>query len=107
MPDFSPGSEFAGYRIENEVKRGGMGVVYQATDLRLKRTVALKGIAPELSAKDDFRARFEREWSVAAGIDHPNVIPVFPSGEEEGVLYTTMLWVEGLDMGDLIAQEGR
>ena len=83
-----------------------MGVVYRATDLRLKRTVALKVIAPELARGDDFRARFEREWSVAAAIDHPNVIPVFHAGEEEGVLFTTMLWVDGFDLGDLIAKEG-
>ncbi|MGB7587564.1 MAG: serine/threonine-protein kinase [Solirubrobacterales bacterium] len=107
MPDFSPESEFAGHRIDAEVKRGGMGVVYRATDLRLKRTVALKVIAPEYAREPEFRARFEREWSLAASIDHPNVIPVYHSGEEEGVLYTTMLWVEGVDLGDLIAREGR
>ena len=84
-----------------------MGVVYRATDLRLKRTVALKVIAPELARKSDFRARFERESSMAAAIDHPNVIPVYHSGEQDGLLFTTMLWVEGLDLGDLIAQEGR
>ncbi len=105
MPDFTPGTEFAGYLIEAEIKRGGMGVVYRATDLRLQRPVALKVIAPALSREADFRARFEREWSLAASIDHPNVIPVYHAGEEDGVLYTTMLWVDGLDLGDLIARE--
>ncbi|MGB7589183.1 MAG: serine/threonine-protein kinase [Solirubrobacterales bacterium] len=107
MTDLSPGAEFAGHRIEAEVKRGGMGVVYRATDLRLKRPVALKVIAPELAREADFRARFERESRMAAAIDHPNVIPIYHSGEQDGVLFTTMLWVEGHDLGDLIAQEGR
>ncbi len=107
MPDFTPGSEFAGHRIDAEVKRGGMGVVYRATDLHLDRTVAMKVIAPELARESDFRARFERESRTAAAIDHPNVVPIFQTGEEDGVLFTTMLWVEGDDFGDLIASEGR
>src|SRR5262249_43904549 len=89
------------------MKRGGMGVVYRATDLHLDRTVAMKVIAPELGREADFRARFERESRTAAAIDHPNVIPIFQTGEEDGLLFTTMLWVDGQDLGDLIAADGR
>ena len=78
MPQLSPGSFFAGYRIEAVAGRGGMGVVYRATQLALERAVALKLIAPELIGDvsfHDFRARFMSEARIAAGIDHQNVIP--------------------------------
>jgi serine/threonine protein kinase len=68
----SPGETFAGYRVESLVGRGGMGVVYRATDLSLERPVALKLIAPELAEDEQFRARFLREPRLAASLDHPN-----------------------------------
>lgn len=72
----TPGTAFGGYRIEAEVGRGGMGVVYRATDLQLERSVALKLIAPELASEEDFRKRFLRESRLAASLDHGNVIPI-------------------------------
>jgi serine/threonine protein kinase len=75
MPLLSPGDVFAGHRIEGEAGRGGMGVVYRATNLRLKRTVALKVIAPWLAAQEGFRERFEREMELAAQLEHPHIIP--------------------------------
>ena len=72
-----------------------MGVVYRATQLRLTRTVALKLVTPALARDASFRERFRREWMIAASIDHPNVIPVYEAGEEDGVLYIAMRWVEG------------
>jgi serine/threonine protein kinase len=74
------GSEFAGYRVEEIAARGGMGVVYRATQARLGRTVALKLVTPALARDASFRERFRREWMVAASIDHPNVIPVYEAG---------------------------
>jgi serine/threonine protein kinase len=76
MAELLPGQDFAGHRIERVAGRGGMGVVYEATDLRLKRTVALKVIAPALAAEPNFQQRFERECELAASIDHPGVIAV-------------------------------
>ena len=70
------GSEFVGYRIDELIGRGGMGVVYRAYDLRLKRTVALKLIAPELALDRRFRERFAREAEVAMSLEHPNVVPI-------------------------------
>jgi hypothetical protein len=64
---------FAGYRVESLVGRGGMGVVYRATDTSLERPVALKLVAPELADDERFRARFLREPRLAASLDHPNV----------------------------------
>jgi len=96
------GSDFAGYRIEEVAARGGMGVVYRATQLQLTRTVALKLVTPALARDASFRDRFRREWMVAAAIEHPNVIPVYEAGEEDGALYIAMRWVEGTDLREAI-----
>ncbi|HEY7536373.1 MAG TPA: serine/threonine-protein kinase [Gaiellaceae bacterium] len=100
------GSELLGYRIEALVGRGGMGVVYQAYDPRLKRKVALKLIAPELSAEKAFRARFLAEAELAASLEHPNVVPIHDAGEADGQLYLVMRYVEGEDLKTLLATQG-
>jgi streptogramin lyase len=102
----SPGTVFAGYRIEGMIGRGGMGVVYRATQLALDRPVALKLVAPELAEDGEFRERFKRESRLAASIDHPNVITIHEAGEADGQLYITMRFVEGTDLGALVAREG-
>src|SRR4051794_3451577 len=101
------GQVFAGHRIEAEAGRGGMGVVYVATHLALNRRVALKLIAPDLAADEGFRERFKQESMTAASIDHPNVIPIYHAGEEDGKLYITMRYVEGTDLRAMIAREGK
>jgi serine/threonine protein kinase len=83
-----------------------MGVVYRAEELALQRPVALKLIIAEYSSDERFRERFRRESRIAAAIDHPNVLPVFDAGDEDGVLYIIMRLVEGADMRELIAAEG-
>ena len=102
MAELPTGSLVAGCRIEAIVGRGGMGVVYRATQLSLDRQVALKAIAPELAGDVTFRERFKRESRIAASIEHPNVIPVYEAGEGEGVLYLIMRYVEGTDLRALI-----
>ena len=82
MPVLEHGTVIAGHRIEAFVGRGGMGVVYRARQLGLDRVVALKVIAPELLQDAGIRARFLQEARAAAGIDHPNVIPVHAAGED-------------------------
>ena len=94
------------YLIGAVAGRGGMGVVYRARDPELDRTVALKVIAPELARDGAFRARFVRESRLTAGLDHPNVIPVFEAGEDEHRLFIAMRFVDGTDLGRLIAQRG-
>ena len=103
----SPGTTFAGYRIDWLVGRGGMGVVYRAMDLSLERPVALKLIAPELAEDERFRSRFLREPRLAASLDHPNVIPIYEAGEHEGWLYLAMRFVEGSDLRALLKREGK
>src|SRR5262245_10592469 len=105
MPDLTPGSIVAGYRIDGVAGRGGMGIVYQARQLALDRPVALKVIAPDLADDVMFRERFKRESLTAASIDHPNVIPVYEAGEAEGQLFIAMRWVEGTDLR-LLLQDG-
>jgi serine/threonine-protein kinase len=107
VSELEPGTEFAGHRIEGVAGQGGMGVVYQATHLALDITVALKVIKPELARDDSFRERFKRESRSAASIEHPNVLPVRHAGEEEGLLYITMRYVEGTDLRSLIDTRGR
>jgi ABC-type branched-subunit amino acid transport system substrate-binding protein/DNA-binding beta-propeller fold protein YncE len=104
---FSPGTSFAGYRVDSLVGRGGMGVVYRATDLSLERPVALKLVAPELAEDEPFRARFLREPRLAASLDHPNVIPIYEAGEREGQLYLAMRFVEGSDLKSVLERDGR
>jgi ABC-type branched-subunit amino acid transport system substrate-binding protein/DNA-binding beta-propeller fold protein YncE len=100
-----PGTTFAGYRVESLVSRGGMGVVYRATDLSLERPVALKLIAPELAQDKRFRERFLREPRLAASLDHPNVIPIYEAGERDGHLYLAMRYVEGSDLKTILQRE--
>jgi YVTN family beta-propeller protein len=102
-----PGDLFAGYRVESPVGRGGMGVVYRATDLSLERPVALKLIAPELAEDERFRARFLREPRLAAALDHPNVIPIYEAGEHDGQLYLAMRFVEGSDLKSVLERGGK
>ncbi|WP_354697798.1 serine-threonine kinase [Paraconexibacter sp. AEG42_29] len=106
IDELHPGDAFAGHRIDAVAGRGGMGVVYRATQLDLDRTVALKLIAPALAGDPLFRERFIRETRVAAGIDHPNVIPVFYAGENESRLYLAMRYVSGEDLRTLVRREG-
>ncbi|MFF6954264.1 serine/threonine-protein kinase [Streptomyces iakyrus] len=100
------GQQIAGYRIEEEIGRGGMAVVYRARDLRLERTVALKLLAPELARNDTFRRRFTHESRAAAAIDHPHIVPVFEAGETDGVLYIAMRYVAGSDLRHVLDRDG-
>ncbi|WP_367325405.1 serine/threonine-protein kinase [Streptomyces sp. HUAS ZL42] len=100
------GKQVASYRVEQEIGRGGMAVVYRARDLRLDRTVALKLLAPELARNDTFRQRFTHESRVAAAIDHPHIVPVFEAGETDGILYIAMRYVSGSDLRHLLDQQG-
>jgi YVTN family beta-propeller protein len=100
------GTIFAGYRIEAEIGRGGMGVVYRARHLALDRERALKVISPALSTDPHFRERFQREARLAASLEHPNIVPVDHAGDEGGVLYLSMRLVEGSDLRRIVEAEG-
>src|SRR4051812_14093513 len=107
MPELTPGQDFAGCRIEEHLGTGGMGVIYRATELRLGRPVALKLISADRASDPALRERFEREARLTASIDHPNVIPVYGAGEEDGHLYLVMRYVPGTDLHALLRRDGR
>jgi Protein kinase domain len=100
------GAEFAGYRLDSLLGHGGMSIVYRAEHLSLGRTVAIKLLAPQLSEDQAFRERFTRESRLAASLDHPNIIPIYEAGEEEGVFWIAMRYVDGQDAKNLLKQEG-
>ena len=104
--NLAPGDELGGYRIESILGRGGMGVVYLAEHIRLKRKVALKVLPSELAEDQRFRDRFLRESELAASLDDPNVIPIYEAGEHDGVLFIAMRFVDGRDLKALLEQEG-
>ena len=96
--ELSDGDEFAGYRIERRLGRGGMGILYLAVEPGLDRRVALKLIAPEAAADEVFARRFAEESRIAASIEHPNVVPIYAAGEEGGVPFIAMRYVAGSDL---------
>ena len=102
----SVGSEIAGYRLEEQIGRGGMASVYRARDVQLGRNVALKVLAPVLALDEAFRQRFIRESRAAAAVDHPYIIPIFAAGESDGVLFIAMRYVQGGDVRTLIDRVG-
>jgi serine/threonine protein kinase/tetratricopeptide (TPR) repeat protein len=98
-------SLFAGrYRLEAQIGRGGMGVVYRAEDSRLRRLVALKFLSEDLSADPAARGRFLREAQAAAALDSPHVCTVYEAGEHEGRAYIAMALVEGESLKERIAR---
>jgi serine/threonine-protein kinase len=102
----APGSDFGDWRIDRLIGRGGMGVVYLATDRRLNRPVAIKLIADDRAGDPGFRERFEREAQLTASIDHPNVIPVYSAGEIDGQLYLATRFVGGTDLQECLRRDG-
>jgi serine/threonine protein kinase len=94
------------YRVEELIGRGGMGEVYLARDPRLDRPVALKVLGADLVGDERFRERLLRESRLAAGLDHPNVVPIYEAGEAEGRLFIAMRYVDGVDLRALLRRQG-
>jgi serine/threonine protein kinase len=99
--------QIAGYRVEAEIGRGGMAIVYRARDIKLDRPVALKVLAPQLAEDETFRRRFIHESRAAAAVDHPHIVPVFEAGEAGGVLFIAMRYVSTGDVRTLLQRQGR
>jgi YVTN family beta-propeller protein len=105
-PFIPVGTEIGPYRVEAYLDRGGMASVYEATDLRLNRTVALKVLAHEVAESADFRERFIRESRFAASLDHPNIVPIYEAGEANGLLYIAMRYVRGANLAEVLRTDG-
>src|SRR5881296_2953963 len=103
------------YTVEGEIGRGGMGVVFNARDERLKREVAVKVLPPELAFREEIRLRFLREAETAARLSHPHIVPIHSVGEgPDGLVYFVMAYVDGESVaaklkrrGSLPAEESR
>ena len=100
------GSVIGGYRIDDLISRGGMGVVYRATSIALRRIYALKVVAPELADDPQFRDRFKREMRIAASLRHSNIVGIHYAGEDQGLLFFVMDYVHGTDLRQILLQSG-
>src|SRR5437660_494773 len=96
------------YTLEGEIGRGGMGVVFNARDERLKRQVAVKVLPPELAFREEIRLRFVREAETAARLSHPHIVPIHSVGESpDGLVYFVMTYVDGESLGAKLKRRGR
>lgn len=94
------------YRVDKELGRGGMAVVYKAVELGLERTVALKVVPPEMAMVGNTADRFKREAKMAAALDHPNIIPVYRVGQSGQLFYMAMKFIEGRALDAVIETQG-
>jgi len=106
-PDELPrlGSLVGRYRLDALLGRGGMGVVFRATDQELERAVAIKFLSPELAEDAAFRDRFVHESRLAAAIEHPAIVPIYEAGTIGGSLFIAMRYVPGRDLGAVLRSE--
>ena len=96
------------YTLEGEIGRGGMGVVFNARDERLKRQVAVKVLPPDLAFREEIRLRFLREAETAARLSHPHIVPIHSVGEgPDGLVYFVMAYVDGESLGAKLKRRGR
>jgi eukaryotic-like serine/threonine-protein kinase len=96
------------YRLEALIGRGGMGVVYRAAHMNLRKQVAIKVLHPSLAASPEVRSRFEREALAIGKIEHPNCVGVFDFGTmDDGALYLVMELLDGRSLGDVLDEEGQ
>src|SRR5437667_6410462 len=97
------GKTLRSYRITDKIGAGGQGTVYKATDIKLGRSVVIKVLPPELTAKEANLKRFEREARLASALDHPNICTIFDLNEIGGVNFIVMQYVEGKNVRQLVS----
>jgi len=94
------------FDVDQELARGGMGVVFRASDAQAKRPVALKVLSPELGLTPRAAERFKREGRMVAELEHPNIVPVYRVGQLGGILFIAMKFVEGRSLDEILAAQG-
>lgn len=94
------------YELDKEIGRGGMGIVFKAKDRRLKRSVAVKLLPPELAFRSEIRSRFLREAETAAQLSHPNIVPIYSVDEKGGLVFFVMGFVDGGNLAKRIHDGG-
>jgi serine/threonine protein kinase len=98
---------FAGeYEVERELARGGMAIVYQATEIALRRPIALKVLRPDIGLSAAAAERFKREAQTVASLDHPNIIPVYRIGQVGGLFHIAMKFIEGRSLDIILERQG-
>jgi len=96
----------AHYELDQEIGRGGMGVVYRAKDRRLKRTVAIKVLPPELAFRSEIKTRFLREAETAAQLNHPNIVDIYAVDEAESLVFFVMAYITGDNLAKRVHDHG-
>ena len=94
------------YSLERELGRGGMGIVYLARDVQLDRQVAIKVLPTSLGARTELRERFVREARTAAGLSHPNIVPIHRVGEAGEFVFFVMAYIDGESLGQRLREHG-
>ena len=92
------------YRVEDEIGRGGMGVVYRAVDTGLGRRAAIKLLPPDATGDSERHRRFIQEARAASALNHPNIVTIYEVGEHEGTTFIAMELVDGLPLDTLLAK---
>jgi serine/threonine protein kinase len=100
------GQKFAGYELQELVGTGQTGAIYRALEVRLQRPVALRIVAPDLTTDPVIRARLNRELTTLASVDHPNVAPLYETGESNGRIFIASRWVDGTSLNTLVREQG-
>ncbi len=98
---------FSGYRDLALIGKGGMAEIYRAEDPTLNRTVAIKVLLSNLAEDEQFRKRFMREAETVSGLEHPHIVKLFDYGEENGLYYMVMEYLDGANLSALLKQRGR
>ena len=106
LPDPASMGALGGYEIIEEVARGGMGVVLKAKDPHLRRTVAIKVLAPALTGNSEARKRFMREARAVAALDHDNILPIYAVEPSDPLPYIVVPFIEGLSLQQWIDTNG-
>ena len=101
------GTTLGNYKLIRKIAQGGMGVIYEATQINLDRKVALKILTAELATRPEFLQRFEREAKSAASLNHPGIVAVNECGEADGRRYIIMEIVDGEHLSEYIAKRGK
>src|SRR6266566_3959638 len=100
------GQCLGGYQLEDEIGRGSMGMVYRGKQIALGREVAVKVMSRALAKDASYVARFIREAQIIAGLNHPNIVQIFDAGQQNGLLYFVMEYVQGPTLASLLHLDG-
>src|SRR5438132_5933349 len=100
------GQSLGGYKLDEEIGRGSMGMVYRGRQIALGREVAIKVLSQALAKDASYVARFIREAQIIAGLNHPNIVQMFEAGQQNGLVYFVMEYVQGPTIASILQLDG-